>query len=303
MALSPLTAPMCFILSPPYHGAGMLSWRMNHHQEILSLGTCNPLRNESQVCSCGETVANCPFWSKVHDDLGTSEEDPIPTLLPQAPYLTRRERLNIWLNGTLALMSNEVTPKCWKMVYEQAERFFGKHDKFLTTCRTQYPHKIFIDGERSNIKFMVMASMGFPVKGVIHLVRDPRAYVAIWKKYYPESPVEKPTLEWLAAHMRIRRLKHFFPRVPFLTLQYEDLLAKPQDSLDRALKFVKAGYYEPHDLKIEGYKNHLVGLGAQDTEGGMAPRTENWRESLHPDDQERVLKVAGPLFSELGYKP
>jgi hypothetical protein len=295
--------PLCFILAPAYHGAGMLAWRMSHHPDVFSLGTGNPIRGEDQVCSCGERVSTCPCWTNITAGLDLAEDDPLKSYLPQSPYLFKNQKLNIMVNGAIALMANEVSPKAWKMVYEQAERFYAMHDKFLTLCRSWVQHKVFVDAERSNIKFMSMSSMGFPVKGVIHLTRDPRGYAAQWKKFYPESTVEKPTLEWVAAHTRIRRLKNLFPRVSFTVVKYEDLLEKPDETLLKVLNFVNVPRAWPEDLRLDARKNHLIGLGPQDTEGGMAPRAENWRETLHPEDQERVIKAAGPLFSELGYKP
>lgn len=301
--------PLCFILGPAYHGAGMLSWRLNHHPDVLSLGTANPHRHEEQICSCGQDIKSCLFWSKVSKSIEMKADDPLNTMLPHSPFLSNSHGINTFLNSAIALIANEVSPKCWKMVYESAERFYDIHNKFRTACHEQAQHKVFVDGERSNLKFMVMASMGFPVKGVIHLVRDPRGYANAWKKYYPESPIEKPTLEWAAAHTRIQRLKNFFPKIPFLTMRYEDLIANPIESTTRALTFLKASMIvgtDPLDLKslrIPENKNHSIGLGPQDTEGGLStPRSENWRESLHPEDEARILKVVGPLFAEFGYK-
>ena len=302
MALHPQTQPISFILAPSYHGATMLSWRLNHHQNIVSLGTGNPNRDESQTCSCGARVSDCPFWSQVHSYLDIQPDDPIETMLPQAPFITRNRTLNTWLNSFLAVAANEVGPRCWKAVYEQAERFFGTHDKFLTTAREFNPHNVYVDAERSNLKFMVMATMGFPVKSVIHLTRDPRAYVAAWKKYYPESPVEKLTLEWVAAHNRIKKLQNVFTRIPFLRMKYEDLIEKPVETFEEAVKFLRQKFVLVDEQHIDILSNHMIGLRPQDTEGGFAPRIDDWRESLHPEDQERVLKVAGPLFSEFRYK-
>lgn len=302
MAFSSDTQPLCFILGPAYHGAGMLAWRLNHHPDVLSLGTCNPQRDEDQMCSCGNTVSTCPFWKEVVKNTGAQQDDPLNTLLPHSPFLSKSYALNSWLNGMIAVAANEVSPKCWKMVYEQAERFYGIHDKFLTLCREQARHKVFVDAERSNLKFMVMASMGFPVKGVIHLTRDPRGYSNSWKKYYPESAVEKPTVDWVATHTRIKRLQSLFPKIPFLRIKYEDLLENPEETTKKALNFIRAKDVEPEEMQIPENKSHLMGLGPQDTLGASAPKADNWRESLHPEDQERVLKVVGPLFAEFGYK-
>lgn len=301
--MSTLTpVPLYFILCPAYHGASTLAWRLNLHPNILSLGTGNPLRREDAPVSDGSTVSTSPFWKEVVEELETKDEDPIDTLLPQAPFIASNHKINTWLNSLVAMLANETSPKAWKLVFEQANRFISMHDKFLNAIRERVPHKAMVDAERSNLKFMVMASSGFPVKGVIHLVRDPRGYVAACKKYYPESTVENLTLEWAAAHTRIFRLATTFGKMPFLTLKYEDLMEKPQETYEKAASFV--GFRE--HITLEGTpgmgKNNLLGITAQDRSLEPVQNARNWAETLTPEEEARILHVAGPLFSEFGYK-
>jgi hypothetical protein len=303
MALNPKIAPMCFILAPSYHGVTTLSARANLHPDILSLGNGNPLQHEEQICSCGEDVHEfCPFWTKAAEAIEKDENDPLPNLLPHSPYIASNKTLNKWINSVLALIANEIGPKTWKMFYEPAERFYGIHDRFLSFCQEWTPHKIFFDAERSVLKFMAMASMGFPVKGVIHIVRDPRGYAAAWKRYYPETTAEKLGMEWAASHTRIRRLAHAFPKVPFMIVKYEDLMEQPVQTYEKVLKFMKLEVFAESEMALDPRKNHLLGLQSIDHVAGMVPKADNWRESLHPEDQDRVVKAAGSLFAELGYK-
>lgn len=299
----PNIASLCFVLAPAYHGATTMSARANHHPDILSLGSGNPLQWEEQICSCGESVSEfCPFWTKAAEAIGKNDDHPFPTLLPQSPYFADNKTLNRLLGGGMALLANEVGPKCWKLFYEQGERFLGLHNHFLTFAQEWAPHKIFLDAERSTIKFMVMASMGFPVKGVIHMVRDPRGYAAAWKKYYPESTAEKLGIEWAASHARIRRLSQIFTKVPFLTVRYEDLIEQPVRTFEKVLNFMKLEVFAESEMYLDPRKDHMLGLNTLDHVAGMTPMADNWRESLHLEDQERVVRAAGTLFAELGYK-
>jgi len=302
MASKSRGASLYYVLAPSYHGANALSANVNLHEHALSLGNGNPVRNEEQICSCGENVSSfCPFWMKAAEVIESNKNDPLRTLLPQSPYIVPHHKANTALNGMLALIANEVGPKAWKMVYEQGERFYGIHDKFLNFCQEWYPHKVFLDAERSALKFMVMASMDFPVKGVVHLIRDPRGYAAACKKYYPESTAEKLAMEWAATHTRIRRLASAFPEVPFLTIRYEELAEDIKAATGKVFDFM--GLKGEHEVSetLDSRKNHMLGLGSGD-HAGIPPGGDNWRESLSLEDQERIVRAAGPLFSELGYK-
>jgi hypothetical protein len=294
-------APLYFILGPSYHGTSALAWRLNLHPDIFSLGTGNPLRREDPQVSDGSTVSTSDFWKAMYEAVKTSEEDPIQNLLPQSPYVAANPKLNLWINSILAVLGNETNSKSWRFVFEQTNRFIGIHDRFLDATREWVPHKAFVDAERSNLKFMTLASMGFPVKGIVHMVRDPRGYVAAWKKYYPESTVEKLTMEWAAAHTRINRLAVFFPKVAFMTMTYEELMEKPGDSFNKIVNFM--GLPEaPYGGTPAAGKNNLLGIGPQDQALEPISVAGNWRETLSPQEEARILRVAGPLFSEFGYK-
>lgn len=301
MAPSSNSAPIFFVLGPSYHGAPLLSWRLNLHPDVLSLGSANPLRGEDIPVSDGTTLSTSPFWTKMVEAIGSGDEDPIKTLLPHCPYIVHNEKVNRILNGGLSMLANEIGTGVWKAVFESANRFIVMYERFYKAVREWTPHKAVLDAERSNLKFMVLSSMGFPVRGVIHLVRDPRGYVAAWKKYYPESTVETLTLEWAAAHTRIYRLATSFQKMPFLTLRYEDLMEKPEETFHQVVAFMGLPRGEYVEMTYPG-KDNVLGLGEQDRTLAVVPVAGNWRETLTPEEEARILKVAGPLFSEFGYK-
>ncbi len=297
-------ASLGFILAPSYHGASALSWKLNKHPDILSLGRGNPSLGEDQICSCGEPVSICPFWGRTMIAVGSSEESSSETFLPQSPQILENPKFNVLLNGVLSLVANEFSQKTWRVFYEQAEQFLQKQEIFLSALQSETPHKIFIDAECSNIKFMTMLSMGFPVKGAVHITRDPRGYAAAWKKHYPDATAEKIAVEWASSYTRIKRLKSFFSKVPFLTIRYEDFIARPDETLQKVAAHMGLPEIYVGDIgNTDSLKNHLLGLEAGDMSLADGKGLENWRETLHPEDQSRVLVAAGPLFSEFGYKP
>lgn len=200
------TSRIYFILAPDHHDTVSVSAALNDHPAILSLGRGNPSRTHDETCSCGEAVSACPFWSKMKEaaenDESIEEERvfPFPCILPHIPVLMEKDAMNKVIVALLSVAANEVGYKIWRIATEGAERFFGMHDRFLAAAQEWYPHKVFVDGEGSTLKFMAMASMGFPVYGVFHLVRDPRAYVAEQRQKQPGVSVEKLVLEWVGRH-------------------------------------------------------------------------------------------------------
>jgi hypothetical protein len=302
--------PIYSLLAPQYHGAGIVSRRMNTYEQILSLGTGNPPRKPGQFCSCGAPVWDCPFWKQVKEMVDTEPHDRpegaapplqerLETLLPQKPDITSLPRLNDFFVMLISYMASEFSQKSWRMVYEQAEEYYKLYERYYTALRDLASYKIYLDGECSNLKFMTLASMGFPVRGGVHMVRDPRAYAAILKQQYPEAPIEKHALEWVAAHMRIKKLRSLLSRLSFTVVKFEDVFQNPNDVDSKLLGFF--GFDSDDYPAIDHFKNHVVGLAPEDQEGFLPPE-ETWPQILNGDEQARVIKAAGALFTEFGYK-
>ncbi|PZO83337.1 MAG: hypothetical protein DI626_09105 [Micavibrio aeruginosavorus] len=295
-------APVCFILAPDHHGAEYLSAALNNHPDIFAPGATNPVRGAGQKCSCGEEVETCPFWTAMAEKAGVEEDDPFPRMMPQAPHLVGNERINSWLNGALATLAHTLDSRCWKMVYEQAERFFNMYDRFYAAAREWAPHKVFVDGERSNIKFMTQASMGFPVRAIIHIVRDPRDICAIQKRYYPEIPVETTAQAWLAAHDRIRRLSLMFRKPPYIKVRYEDIIADSRMAADRIVAFLGLPEGEQVSSVEMAYKNHMIAAEGADAPWDLGKAQETAAFDLSAEDEDKVLEVTAQVFEEFGYK-
>lgn len=299
-----MAAGIYFILAPDHHGAVQLSQALNNHPDILSLGQGNPSRSVDEICSCGEKVSQCLFWTKMNiaiesdESVDDNRERPFPNLLPQVPIFTANTLVNNALVSFLTIAANEMGVKTWRIATESAERYFGFHDRFLSAAQEWAPHKVFVDGENALLKFMAMASMGFPVKGVIHIARDPRSYIVARRAEGQEGSPEKLALDWLNRHNRIRKVKGFFTGVPFLSVRYEDIFAEGANPQEKIIKFMGLEGNSTISANSDANKRHLVGV--QGANGAI--NRADWRGILTEKEQESVIRTAEPLFSEFGYK-
>src|SRR5690606_6947310 len=127
----------------------------------------------------------------------------------------------------------------WKLAGKPARDFRGTYEAFLQSCREQAPYDVFVDGEKSILKFMTLASMGLPVGGVIHLYRDPRGYAASCCKYTtPQPSAAQAGLGWARQHKKIDFFTGLFWHIPVFTLRYEDLARRPQAVMDEVYAFM-----------------------------------------------------------------
>ena len=291
-----------FVLSPSYHGATLLSLLLNNHSDILSLGDTNPTRSFDQTCSCGETVSACEFWSFIRERTGWRETDDTPNLLPQYPYLSRSKTLNHGLGTALALTANTIGRTAWNIAGKPADRFQGAYRSFLDACQTWAPHRVFVDGEKSLLKFMSAASMGFNVKGVIHLTRDPRGFLCSAHKYLPDMTSEQLVDAWAVQHRRIRRYVRRFEGIPCLTLRYEDLAANTDDCMEGIFDFMGLPHQSVVKRPDDPRKHHLIGNNTLQKFDGEVRLDQRWQTTLSTPDQKLAVRQAGNMFESFGYR-
>ena len=98
----------------------------------------------------------------------------------------------------------------------------------LTVCRKFAEFDIFIDGFKSVSRYCALKAAGFPVRGVIHMVRDPRSFAASSKR--KQVSVTAAAAQWSNMHATIARATRLMgERV--IEIRYEDLCASPEQQL------------------------------------------------------------------------
>jgi hypothetical protein len=88
---------------------------------------------------------------------------------------------------------------------------------FLDVCCSYYDFQVFVDGKT---RYVVLKACNTPVRGVIHLIRDPRAYAASSKR--AGIPVTDAAREWVHYHIRTEKFTRFLLE-NVIQIRYEDL--------------------------------------------------------------------------------
>ena len=63
---------LIYLLGLPYSGSTLLALALGNSDEIFNCGEMNYIENDyhsGRVCSCGASVVDCPFWSKMAAEL------------------------------------------------------------------------------------------------------------------------------------------------------------------------------------------------------------------------------------------
>lgn len=305
---------VAFVVCPSYHGATLLALLLNNHSQISALGDTIPLRKWDPVCACGRRVSECDFWQTVSRRLDTRRFSNLPTLLPAMPWplshhqveasvvrLSRHSLLNRVAGRAATTLASLVTPLAWRVRRRSVVDFAATYRSFYQLIVEMHGTSMFVDGFKSWRKVALLSNELQPeirVK-IIHLVRDPRGFVASRLNHGPHEDFRESAWLWSDIHHRLESLR---ATAPYRLLKYEDLCKRPEAEMRALLRFLDVEPESVVSAPKYAHKHHLLGNQMLRRFSGSIALDERWRAELSPVEQRTVLSCAGELADRLGYK-
>jgi hypothetical protein len=276
------------ILCPSYHGATLLSPVVGNHSRIFALGDTIPPRSFlSRRCGCGELIAACAFWQRVRSAVG--DDDPVE-LVSSRPRILSSPVLNTGLVVASGLLATKLG-----MTYRSGS-FVRANEAFLRVCAEFKEFDVFIDGYKSLSRYLALKSTGFPMTGVIHLIRNPQSFVASAKRN--RLPIEKSARRWTRFHKAIPLVAKW-AREWLFQIRYEDFCADPNVELSRLQLWMDL---PPEDLKRPLRKDiHWIGNSSMINFDGQIRKIDTPRTHLTREEGEIVRRITGRRAHEFGY--
>lgn len=286
-----------FVLCPSFHGATLLSILLNNHPDIVALGDTVP--HAGQICSCGDKVEDCTFWSEVFKGLGDFKQD-TGWAIPVLPELGS-PRLNRYLLLALAGVGITAGSKAANLLGgTRIKSYLAAHAKFRELVTEISDKRIFVDGQKSITKTLLHRAYypkDVPVR-VIHLVRDPRGFLNSCRKRFPEISTQTASKQW-NSHNHIDLLKKHF-HIEQLVVQYEKLCTSPKSELDRVFSFLNVRSENVcHTPTTHAY--HVVGNRMIKKFDGEIILNTAWKKNLSKKEQREILFQTKRKASLFGY--
>ncbi len=273
-------------LCPSFHGSTLLSLVLGNHSRILGLGDTVPPEVWDR-CGCGAKPDQCEFWGQVR-----AAVDPAPrNLFPPSVQLLPDVHLNFFAVAALSL-----TARALGVTLPQ-RRFAHSYREFLSVCAQHASFDIFIDGFKRPDHYLSLKASGFNVRGVIHLVRDPRAFAASAKR--AGIPAAKAARTWIWHHRAVRVLTRATgERV--MRVRYEDLCQSPDEELTKLQQWMGV---EPEQLQRPiGNKVHWFGNRSMRKFDGTIRQTDKWPEELTSEERSTVERITERAADGYGYR-
>jgi hypothetical protein len=314
-----------FVLCPSFHGATLLALLLNNHSKVSALGDTVPSRAFDQACACTKKVSECPFWQTVRSEIGTDRFAHSGVWLPNLPFalhsknfalLSRmaeagidgRVRLfpsptaNQLVDRTIGNLAAGLLPIVWQRFPRHTKTFVQAHLAFYELVRRLHQTNLVVDGTKSTAKVFALRALvpGISAIKVIHLVRDPRGFVASWQKNVGNARTNVIASMWADMHRRIQLLTKKVG-IDSLAVKYETLCSQPDVQMNAVFRFLgvepQAVCAPPRDKR----KHHLMGNKMVFSFDGGVKLDERWRKRLSGEEQSIALRAAGEFAERQGY--
>ncbi len=307
-----MTTRILYVGGMPRSGSTLLTWMLGELPGHVAIGELYYLWSaglkRDQLCGCGETFSDCPFWTEVgRRAFGGWEQVDVDRAVELATRIDDSRQLPKILGARLLPSFRAVRDEYLDLltrVYDAVSELSGD--------------ATVVDGsKRASMAYLLRASSRLDLR-VVHVVRDPRGVANSWSKQVdlPEGAGVRGYLKIRSTRLIVRRwltvnsLLGLLRRlgVPVHVVRYEDLAADPERVM-RALATFCGVPADPDPIEFvrpDGLHLHRAHM----VEGGRVrfadlPLTmrldEAWRTEMPPGRRRWVEAVTWLPRRRRGY--
>jgi hypothetical protein len=296
-----------YVAGVPRVGSTILGHLLGNMPGVIFVGELNFFWRRfahAEVCSCGQQLPGCPFWSAVvREAYGELTPGKVRRLAELERHVLRRQ------------FALTLAPAAWPVPKSSlAGQMLAERALLYQAIGRLTGATWIVDGGKEPVFGALLTRVGAGTVKTVHLVRDPRGVAYSWRKlvrsdsepgYMPRKVATKTAIDWvlqnLLVQLGLQRLSAAYVRV-----RYEDLAFRPEQVLRMISR--ATGLTVPASVgtspPVTG-ERHLVagnpGVRRAAADGLRLRPDEAWRTELPRREQRLVTAVCGGLMSVYGY--
>ena len=299
--------PLIYIASNGRSGSTLLDILLGLQPELWTMGEVHvlpwELREHWEPCGCGTRIDECAFWSEVLAEL-PAEKPPVPI----EHFRTSHGSGKVLRWGLLpGLARGRFAPRQQAAIEaygESNERFYRAVWK-AASARRDGKLRWLVDASKDPYRLAWLQASGrFDIR-VVHLVKDPRAFVySMTKRELPHAPylATRYALRWMIENKLFSTLRSSsFAPAASVCIRYEDLAQEPAQVLERLGDWLGTSFELEAPERFRATKLHGVSgndMRWQDT--GIKLDTR-WHTGLPASYARSIWALTRPVRRQLGY--
>ena len=263
--------------------------------------------SQDQRCGCGEPFSACAFWTAVGAEAFGGWDSVTARMTQLQPRLIRQRHVPRMLTGAAS-----------STYRRELEEYLDVHHRLYQAVAAVSGAEVIVDASKSTAQLFALRRIRGLDLRVVNLVRDSRGVANSWNKSGLVKPQSRDgalmgtyaphrlALLWAALQLECGVLR---AAAPYSTrVRYEDLVARPRPTLERALTEVGL---PPVAGALDHVREHSVHLTPSHGVAGSRTRFTDGRIALELDDAWRSTLPAGarrvvtamtlPLLVSYGY--
>lgn len=296
------TTSTAFLLANWYSGATLLTLLLDRHPQIVSNGEgfYHRFRTGDTVCSCGESVTECPFYRHAAAGMwaGADYDSRLFSVTP--PLFPREPLRRLFESARLSGRWRRSVIRSLPWLRAEYDGFVKAHVEFMRRALSLSKAELYLDGTKSLRRAEIFLSEEqFESSPLLLLVRHPLSWCASWMEKRKTADLDNAIRTWNEYVRRSFRLREHFPESPFRTVLYEDLCEHPTRELteiERWLGLRAGGVLEPRNSTP-----HVLGNKMRFTfDGTVRPAVDRSNE-LTTDERTEILERCEDWMEAVGY--
>ncbi|MEZ5156104.1 MAG: sulfotransferase [Solirubrobacterales bacterium] len=300
-----------YVVGTSFTGSTLLSFLLNLHPQIVSVGECDPnLSNwpdpNQYPCSCGTTLAECPFWTAVGVEMSAHgmRFDPEHWRMSYNPGTRAGRRL---LANRRADVTRGAVAAHAPLLGRHLREIARRNEALVAAARSVTGKPVFADASKSVSRVRLLASTTDLDPYVIHLVRDSLGFVASKKSRAGKNRraarggrIGNATRHWNQRSAWAEELLTSLPPSRRLRIRYEDFCENPEREFGRICDMLDLERIEgPYQLLASDH--HIIGNRMRLSNSNEIVLDERWRSILTEEEATTVREATSRHRKVFGY--
>lgn len=302
--------PLVYIASNGHSGSTLLDLLLGAHPNVWTLGEAQnlpwELRNQRVPCGCGSPIEEDDFWQPLLDDI------PLEIEGYHVGYFRNIAQVGKVLRWKLLsdVIRNEISDEWRPAVQEYGENNF----QYFSTVREAAAERTdrdidwLIDNSKDPYRLFWLQHSGMYRMRVVHLVKDPRAFVYSMTKSNPADlrATIRYAGRWIVENALISRIVDnavFDENVQ--RVRYDELALHPKKTLQSIGEWLDLDYNPALVEDFREHENHAISgnMMRWREQDDSIRLDERWKRNLPSPNRQLVAAITRPFVEYCGYGP